>query len=951
MSSYRALQPRTVRSHLVLLGASCLLATLPTAWLNAEDKPAPTEKTEKASSPADAEEEKKLPEWEKVIKGFERRDGLLPLYFNEKEQKLLMEINRNQYEKEFIFPISVARGAGTMVLGGDTLNFGDQWILSFRRVADRILVIRKNVYFKAASGSPQADAVKTSYNDSVIAALNVKSEQGGGQQVLVDLAELLMTDLPNMGLHPDTSRSTWGKIKAFPENIEIQANVVTTLPYYYAWFADGPDVPDMRGAQIVVHYGLSLVPEESSYTPRLADDRVGHFLSVVKDYSNDLDQTAFQRYVTRWKLEKSQEGEAKSPPKQPIIFWIEKTVPREYRPYVKAGILEWNKAFEKIGFLDAIQVRDQQAGDDFEPEDIRYNTFRWITTSAAFAMGPSRTNPKTGQILDADIVFDESMVRYWRSDYLEVAGIPQGMDLLLRGHRQAWFKMHAADVPLLAQMQPELLRQIKDYQSRPHAQAKPLEQRNPREWHRHALCTDTCRIGAGMSRQMGLMAAVFNAQGKAPGGKIPEEYIGQAIKEVVMHEVGHTLGLRHNFKASTMLSLKDASNPEITQVKGIAGSVMDYLPANFAAKGEKQGDYFSTTIGPYDYWAIEYAYAPIKGDEAEELKKIASKLAEPGHDFGTDEDLWLSPDPRINAYDLGDPLDFAKSRIRFVNENLEDLAERVVEKGDGWQRARIAFNHLLGEIAQATYLAAQYIGSEYSHRDHRDDPNGRLPYVAIPIEKQREALAFVKENIFAEKALKISPELLNKLAPEQFSHWGLYYYGRDPMPLLDEIFYIQQIALSRLMDGQTLSKIQNAELRLPPGSEMVRMPEIFDTLTSSIWSELPGAEEKELSGRKVQISTIRRNLQREHFKRLTELTLGPKQDMYSYFYDYFFDYSSPAPPDARSLARYHLKSLRGRIDKTLTSPAELDSYSRAHLDELRDQMDKVLAAAIEVNEP
>ena len=132
------------------------------------------------------------------------------------------------------------------------------------------------------------------------------------------------------------------------------------------------------------------------------------------------------RYVTRWNLEKEKPAAEKSPPKQPIIFWIERTVPREYRQYVREGILEWNKAFEKVGFIDAIQVRDQQSDDEFDPEDIRYNTFRWITTSAGFAMGPSRTNPKTGEILDADIIFDEGMIRYWRQEYIRHGRHPRG---------------------------------------------------------------------------------------------------------------------------------------------------------------------------------------------------------------------------------------------------------------------------------------------------------------------------------------------------------------------------------------------------------------------------------------------------------------------------------------------------------------------------------------------
>lgn len=897
--------------------------------------------------------DKKLPEYATVTKGTTKHEGLLDLYYDEKEQRLFLELGPGKYEKEYICPIAIARGTGRALLGGGTLNFGDQWVLSFRRVADRVLVVRRNVYFKAAGGSPQADAVRISYTDSIIASLPIKAERNEpvGRFVLVDLADLFMTDLPNLGMAPDRARSTWAKVKAFPENLEIEVSAVA--PMRGGAFSGDPAVPDARGAQVVVHYGLSALPSEGSYKPRMADDRVGHFLSVVKDFSNDLDRTAFQRYVTRWKLEKSDEAAEKSPPKEPIIFWIEKTVPREYRPYVKAGILEWNKAFEKIGFLDAIQVRDQQSGDEFDPEDIRYNTFRWITTSSAFAMGPSRTNPKTGQILDADIIFDESMVRYWRADYLETIGIPQGLELLARGQRQAWLKLHAADVPLLAQAEPQMSQMVERARVQLAAlDAEPgrsLEDAVAREWRRDRVCADGCMLGTGISRQMGLLAAVMQSQGKADGGKVPREYVGQAIKEVVMHEVGHTLGLRHNFKASTMLGLKETSNPEVTQARGMSGSVMDYLPANFALKGEKQGDYFSTTIGPYDYWVIEYAYSPIKGDEGPELAKIAAKLAESGHDYGTDEDLSSNPDPRINAYDLGDPMDFAQQRARFVRDNLDGLAEKVVAEGEGWQRARIAFGHLLGELSSATYLAVQYIGAEYSHRDHRGDPNARLPFEPIPAEKQREALRFAEEHVLADKAFDFSPDLLNRLAPEQFSHWGQYSFGREPVRLLDQILAIQRLVLGRFLDGEVLAKVQNAELRVPKDTDQVRMPEIFESLTRSVWSELPEADKRPKKGEKIAISTVRRNLQREHIRRLARLTLGTRAGG-----DSFLESSStaPAPADARSLARAHLKEVQGRIGRVLENMGvELDAYTKAHLEELGDQITKVLAASVQVNEP
>ena len=160
--------------------------------------------------------------------------------------------------------------------------------------------------------------------------------------------------------------------------------------------------------------------------------------------------------------------------------------------------------------------------------------------------------------------------------------------------------------------------------------------------------------------------------------KLPEEFLGQAIKEVVMHEVGHSLGLRHNFKASVMLRPDQINDTSITHVKGMSGSVMDYNPINIAPKGQKQGDYASTTIGPYDYWAIEYAYKPVDGDEAAELKKIAARSSDPDLAFGTDDDF-IDNDPQINTYDLtNDTLAYGKKRMAMAAEVLKDLDQKVV---------------------------------------------------------------------------------------------------------------------------------------------------------------------------------------------------------------------------------------------------------------------------------
>src|SRR5207248_1943139 len=252
------------------------------------------------------------------------------------------------------------------------------------------------------------------------------------------------------------------------------------------------------------------------------------------------------------------------------------------------------------------------------------------------------------------------------------------------------------------------------------------------------------------------LAMALAARGATkPGEAIPEEMLNQAIKYVVMHEVGHTLGLRHNFKASTMLSNDQLHDTKITQEKGLVGSVMDYNPINLAPKGVKQGDYFTTTIGPYDYWAIEYGYKPLTGGtegEVTELHKIAEKGALPGHDYGTDEDIFLTSDPLTNVYDLGnDVIKFAQDRMILSEELLKGLSNRVVDKGEGYQRARVAFSILLAQYGNAAYLISKYVGGEHAHRDHREDTKARDPLVPVTAAKQRQALKFLREHLFSDK--------------------------------------------------------------------------------------------------------------------------------------------------------------------------------------------------------
>ena len=216
----------------------------------------------------------------------------------------------DQLNRPYLCPIAIARGAG---LGGYTLNFDEQWVLLFKRVGDKVHLIRRNVHFKAKPGSAAAHAVETTYTDSVLMALRIQAVQSHSAVVLLDFNDIFMTDFAQLNLgNFDANRSTWHKIKAFPRNIELE--VTATFSGGRCRFGGDDSVIDTRGNTVVIHYGLCQLPD-SGYQPRLADDRVGYFLSAVKDFSSDNGDTAFLRYVNRWRLERAEPIDAKQPNK------------------------------------------------------------------------------------------------------------------------------------------------------------------------------------------------------------------------------------------------------------------------------------------------------------------------------------------------------------------------------------------------------------------------------------------------------------------------------------------------------------------------------------------------------------------------------------------------------------------------------------------------------------
>ena len=405
------------------------------------------------------------------------------------------------------------------------------------------------------------------------------------------------------------------------------------------------------------------------------------------------------------------------------------------------------------------------------------------------------------------------------------------------------------------------------------------------------------------------------------------------LSELVVHEVGHTLGLRHNFRGTSIYPEKLLQNDDFTDSYGVAGSVMDYTPINLSPQGEPQGTYYHTTIGTYDFWAIEYAYRPFDpkefGTEEEMLQSIANRSAEPLLAYCTDEDAagysMRGMDPSCNLYDMtSDPLAYYQTRIEMVYTLWNTLAEKFETDEESYYKLRSVFSQGIGEYRNLINNIPKYIGGVNAFRDHVAEPNGHLPFMVVPASEQRRALDFLNRNVFAPDAFQFPPELLNKLVPRYFNDFQQSNWTRDrwDYPIHDVVFSIQSRALARLFSTSVIHRLQDNELKVPLNEEIFKLSEFFDIMEESLWSELDQRE---------NINSYRRPLQKMYVDILIHIMLQ-KDNKY--------------PADAVSLSRKNLSEISAKIRRVRNHPA-LDTYSASHLAEISTKIEAALEAGLD----
>jgi hypothetical protein len=894
------------------------------------------------------------PPADKVLEGFEKvvtKANIKPMYTlwtRQKDGQMYAELPRGFGQKKYFIATTVASGedyAG--------LQAGDIYVY-WRQYDKRLALMTPNVSIRADGDREASASVERLFTDRVIMEVPIVAMGPGGGPI-IDMDSMLLSNPASSAIAPAgvnlglAMRGIYSikTAKAFENNIEISFEVPSSD----------------NNVLKVLHYSISDIPDNTGYQPRVADSRVGFFTTSYVDLAKYNDRETHIRYVNRWHLEKADPKLQLSPPKNPIVFYIEHTTPVRYRRWVRDGIVAWNAAFEKIGIANAIEVYYQDATTnahmDKDPEDVQYNFVRWLNNDVGTAIGPSRVHPLTGQILDADIILTDGWIRHYQKQFSEalpkIAMEGFGPDTL------AWLADHPEWDPRVRLAPPSMRRTVMEkiaaqaalpYAGHPLASADP-SMMGDQEFdglNRPSQTNGLCLAAEGMSFDLALMKMtleLLNAQEAAPAAAegekkeekkeekpkeqmldgMPESFVGPLIAHLVAHEVGHTLGLRHNFKASSVYTLAQINSEELKGKKQLAGSVMDYIGTNIRLdSGAIQGDYSMTGVGPYDLWAIEYGYT--FGD----LKPILARVAEPELVYATDEDTG-GPDPLARRYDFTkNPLEYAEEQTRLAAHHRARLLSDFIKDGDSWDRVRYGYEMILSLQTRSTSMMANWIGGAHVNRDKKGDPNGRKPIEVVPADAQRKALAFVIANTFKDEAFGLSPELVTAMGLDKWYDDSSSMMEETTWPIHDRIMGIQASALTSLMNPTTLKRVYDNEFRTPADQDSFTLPELLNTVSAGVWSELDAKAEGEYSPRKPLISSLRRNLQREHLERLIDLTLPGNSQ-------------GAAGRTISTLASEQLRQIVKKIEAAQAASADKhDAYTTAHLSQAKDRITKALDA-------
>lgn len=844
-----------------------------------------------AATPAQTPVTGTAPAFESVIKGAERMDGLLPLW--KRQDKVWIELTPANLGRAFFLSPTVVTGIGEAGVFGGLITSRSaqvgrpQWV-EFRRVQQQVQLLAMNAAYTAQKGTPQELAVQAAFSPSLLASVGVASApQAQTGAILIEANPLWVNDMLGLGLQLqraykqsyalDSRNSALSVARTQSDHLsfDILHHFATSSIASGSGSPGGltpgvpTSVPDPRSLFINVRYSLRSLPE-TAMKPRAADPRVGYFTTTVADFTQDLARTPRQRFISRWRLEKKDPAAAMSEPVQPIIYQLDPNIPLAYRTVITEGILAWNKAFEAIGIMNAIQVRVPASGKVDETSGPVRATVRWMTNSQPGfgAIGPTHVDPRTGEILQADIALESLSSRAIRTLRSEIITAPSA---------------HSAG--------------------------------------------DHCEHAAEAAEQMGygldLMAA--------PSGRLDpnspdvQAFVLAYLKDTTMHEVGHTLGLRHNFRGSRWHTAEQLADPALTLREGNSASVMDYAPINLPLPGRPAPAAFQTTLGPYDYWAIEYGYKPLGANEAPELRQIAQRSADPAWsdklDFGTDEDEYLGLDPQSLTFDLGrDPVVFARQRLVIAKDLIARQVQEKASPPEDPSLLRRRVTYALRDVARTSQILLRQVGGLVTRRNAVG--SGRDALDPLPAATQRAALDLIAAELLSPQALSLSPGLQRRMAPDYFERVE-GNGARTDFSIADTLLSLQRLVLDTLMaDGLADRMLDNIDRTRDRREAPLTVRELHQRVKDAVWGTAATAPQGD-------DAPWRRNLQREHVNHLSAGVLR----------------SASNRADVRSVVREQARALLTAL-KGSPWGGSSSSTSEAHRRDCIETLERALNASV-----
>lgn len=850
------------------LAAACMLSLSVEAQKSAGNMPpnatgkSPSDTAAKAAMP-------KKPSIADKTKGNKKMEGLFTIYQDTTNGNTMIYVKKPQLGKKFVYASFSENGPNAVGLGKG--SYRDNAVFAIKKYYDRLEFSRLNTGFYFDQNNPVSKAADVNQPEAVFLAEKIVAEDADGYLISGDglflgekldpVKPILPPGIPpgmvfNLGMLTP-SKSQYFKVRSYPNNTDVIVDLAYDNPMPFN--QGGKDIADPRFNRVRVQHTFLEVPENNGYRARHDDPRVGYFSEEVNDQTS-ISAVPFKDKIHRWNLVKKDPAAALSEPVEPIVWYVENTTPKEYRDIIVEAGLKWNEAFEKAGFKNAVQMRIQPDDADWDAGDIRYNVIRWVSSPypAYGAYGPSFVNPETGQILGADIMVE-------------------------------WFSGSATPI-------------YDEIFNNPGGQLPELH--NP-----HA-----CTLAGELKAQFVTGLTVLEATGA--GEAEVKEMHKQFLYYLIMHEMGHTMGLMHNMKASQMLSPAELNSKDITRTKGLIGSVMDYPAINVSLDRTKQGDYYTTKPGPYDIWAIEFGYTPTANDaeEASFRKKVLSRSTEPGLTFGNDADDMRSPgkaiDPRVNVNDMSsDAVGYAEERFKLVNNLMGKLKNKYSKPDNSYAELRSRYNTLNGQRNSMIAAVSRYIGGVYVDRSFVGQTTATKPFTPVPVAYQKKAMDVLAKNVFAPNAFDADLQILPYL---QQQRRGFNFFSSTEDPKTASTFNgLATGALVHIMHPSTMQRITNSRLY---GNQYSTV-DVMNDLTKAIF-------DADMNG---NVNVYREYLQTTFVERTAQMIAA--NSMYD--------------DVAQSAARYTLKKLRSRLVAAQNLPA-VNEETKAHRSNLVFLIDNAL---------